>query len=540
MRLDARIHATYKPRVSFVSWQYALFLPLVALLYWRLSGRARIGLLLAASYTFYGVWDARFLALLLTSTCIDYFCGLAMVGQRVSLARVGGVALLPAVLLGYVGLYTEKSGVVDGWILFAAGCFPIVFTALYSALWSQSAERQRRAFLILSIVTNLVVLGFFKYFNFFAVSALSLCAQAGWNPGWVLPKIILPVAISFYTFQSIAYSVDIFRGKAEPVRDVVTFAAYLSFFPQLIAGPIERPNDLVPQFLKPAAWSIDDFHRGLRLILVGLFKKVFVADNCALLANFAFDPKTELNAPWALLGVLAFAFQIYGDFSGYTDIARGSARLLGFHLNMNFRFPYFARGPSEFWQRWHITLSSWFRDYVYIPLGGNRCGTPRMLFNLWLTMLLAGLWHGASWAFVLWGAYHGAVLILYRVVPPLRRLAESNEGASWRVPTSMAMMFAFTCVGWVLFRSHDLAQFAAWFSALGDWNAVAMEWVKPARWLALHVVPLLLLQAVAWKERDEVEFLHLPWVVRGVIYAVLFIAVTSSAIMDAEFIYFQF
>ncbi len=527
--------------MSFVSWQYALFLPLVALLYWRLTGRARIWLLLGASYTFYGVWDARFLALLLTSTCIDYFCGLAMVGQRERLTRVAMVAVLPLLSLGCVMLFTGKAASVSGWILLAAAGFPILFTALYTALWKQPADRQRRAFLVLSIVTNLVVLGFFKYFNFFADSALALAAQAGWNPGWVLPKIILPVAISFYTFQSIAYSVDIFRGKAEPVRDVVTFAAYLSFFPQLVAGPIERPNDLVPQFLKPATWSADDFHRGLRLILVGLFKKVFVADNCALLANYAFDSKTALNAPWALLGVLAFAFQIYGDFSGYTDLARGSARLLGFHLNMNFRFPYFARGPSEFWQRWHITLSSWFRDYVYIPLGGNRCGTPRMLFNLWLTMLLAGLWHGASWVFVLWGAYHGAVLILYRVAPPLRWLAESAEGPRWRVPAGMALMFAFTCIGWVLFRSRDLAQLTVWFTALGDWNsATALDWVKPACWLALHAAPLLLLQAATWKARDEVELLHLPWAARGVTYAVLFIAVASSAVSDVEFIYFQF
>ncbi len=527
--------------MSFVSWQYAIFLPLVALLYWRLAGRARIWLLLAASYTFYGVWDARFLALLLSSTCIDFFCGLAMVGRRESLARVAATSATPVVWLGGYALFTGTTAAVDGWILVAAGVFPMLFTCLYAALWSQPAQRQRRAFLLFSILSNLAVLGFFKYFNFFADSALALCTQAGWNPGWVLPKIILPVAISFYTFQSIAYSVDIYRGKAEPVRDVVTFAAYLSFFPQLIAGPIERPNDLVPQFVRPATWSAEEFHRGLRLILVGLFKKVFLADNCALLANHAFDSKTELNAPWVLLGVLAFAFQIYGDFSGYTDIARGSARLLGFHLNMNFRFPYFARGPSEFWQRWHVTLSSWFRDYVYIPLGGNRRGTPRMLFNLWLTMLLAGLWHGASWVFVLWGAYHGAVLVLYRVVPPLRRLAESGEGARWRVPASMALMFAFTCVGWVVFRSHDMAQLGAWFAALGAWESSDMiGWVKPAWWLALHVVPLLALQAATWKARDEAELLHLPWALRGVIYTVLFVAIASSAATDVEFIYFQF
>lgn len=229
MRLDASRHATYNRRVSFVSWQYALFLPLVVLLYWRLGGRARVWLLLAASYTFYGAWDARFLALLLASTTIDFFCGLAMVGQRETLLRVAATACMPVLWLGGCTLITQEAGQVDAWILGAAGCFPIVFTSLYAALWSQPVERQRCAFLVLSIVTNLAVLGFFKYFNFFAESALALGAQLGLDPGWTLPHIILPVAISFYTFQSIAYSVDIYRGKAGPVRDVVTFAVYLSF-----------------------------------------------------------------------------------------------------------------------------------------------------------------------------------------------------------------------------------------------------------------------------------------------------------------------
>ena len=531
--------------MAFTSWEYFFFLPAVALIYWRLPWRGRIWLLLGASYTFYGCWDARFLALLLTSTAIDYFCGLAIARERCSPAKVFAIACLPAVwIAGFPVLqqiFQQSSAApFNNWILGAAVVFPVLFTLLYVALWRSAAATQRRAFLLLSILTNLAILGFFKYFNFFADPALAFCARLGWEPGWTLPHIILPVAISFYTFQSIAYSVDIYRGKAEPVRDVVTFAAYLSFFPQLIAGPIERPNHLVPQFIKPLVWTMTDFHLGVRLILVGLFKKIFVADNCAVLANYAFDPKTILDAPWALLGVLAFAFQIYGDFSGYSDIARGSARLLGFQLSMNFRFPYFARGPSEFWQRWHITLSSWFRDYVYIPLGGNRHGTARTLFYLSVTMLLAGLWHGASGVFVLWGAFHGAILILYRVVPPLKQLSEAEEGRCWRVPVSMALMFAFVCVGWVFFRCKNVSQIAAWFGALGHWSSPMSSWVKPAYWLALHIVPLLLLQAATWKSRDEVEFLHLPWPVRGVIYAVLLITVATSAVTDVEFIYFKF
>ena len=527
--------------MSFVSWQYAFFLAAMVGLYWQLPWRGRIVLLLAGSYVFYGTWDARFLALLLASTTIDFFCGLAMVRERPGTLKVFFTASLPAIWLAGYTAVVQKTGAVDGWVMGAAAVFPVFFSALYQGLWRLPEARQRKAFLLLSILSNLGVLGFFKYFNFFAQSALALLDRLGWQPGWTLFHIILPVAVSFYTFQSISYSVDIYRGRSAPARDLLVFGAYLSFFPQLIAGPIERPNDLLPQFEKRLVWNPECFHRGLRLILIGLFKKVFVADNCALLANHAFDPQTPLNAPWALLGVVAFAFQIYGDFSGYTDIARGSARLLGIQLNRNFYFPYFARGPSDFWQRWHVTLSSWFRDYVYIPLGGNRGSAGATLRNLWLTMLLAGLWHGASWTYVLWGAYHGALLVLYRVVPPLNRLERAEDRSAGSVAFSVALMFGFTLVGWVIFRCHDLAQLSGWFAALGRWQAAgAVAWLKPAGWLLVHSLPLLILQAVAWKSRDEVEFAQIPWVARGVVYAVLFLMVTTSFTTEVEFIYFQF
>jgi D-alanyl-lipoteichoic acid acyltransferase DltB (MBOAT superfamily) len=545
--------------VSFTSWQYPLFLLGVVLLYWRLPLRGRLTLLLAASYLFYGVWDVRFLALLLTSTCIDYYCGRAIVGERVPIKQVFAAAVLPLLWLGGCAAFTDKSGAVQAWIIGAAAAFPLLFTGLYMALWHKPEAAQRRAFLLLSILTNLAVLGFFKYFNFFAGSLLSLAGQAGFALGWTLPTIILPVAISFYTFQSIAYSVDIYRGKAQPARDLLTFGAYLSFFPQLVAGPIERPNDLLPQFTKAAEFAWEHIHRGLRLLLIGLFKKVFVADNCALLANHVFNGQAELNAPWAVLGVVAFAFQIYGDFSGYTDLARGSARVLGIHLNSNFRFPYAARGPSDFWTRWHITLSAWFRDYVYIPLGGNRAGTARTLGNLWIAMLLAGLWHGASWIFVLWGAYHAALLTLYRLVPWLRNLEAASHsperagdtsspspppgeraGVRGQATCAMAVMFAFTLVGWAIFRAPNLAVLGNWFGAFAHWSPVADAWVKPACWLALHAVPLLLLQWATRHARDEVEIPDWPGPARGLAFVVLFLAIASSAVSEQEFIYFQF
>jgi D-alanyl-lipoteichoic acid acyltransferase DltB (MBOAT superfamily) len=526
-------------RVSFVSWQYALFLPAIVLLYWQLPWRGRIFLLLAGSYFFYGMWDARFLALLLTTTVVDFFGVLAVAGRKKSAIVVIGIGLLPlGWLLGCSAFYSVQRTVAEG-IIFAAAVFPIVYGTLYHLLWRLPVERQRRAFLLLSLGSNLGALGFFKYFNFFAGSLAALLAKLGWNPGWTLLHVILPIGISFYTFQSISYAVDAYRGVAKPSEDFFTFAAFVSFFPQLVSGPIERRNDLLPQLEKPAKFEIADIHFGLRLILTGLFKKIFVADNCALLANYAFDPKTILNGQWALLGVLAFAFQIYGDFSGYTDIARGSARLLGIRLNRNFNFPYFAASPSDFWRRWHMTLSFWFRDYVYIPLGGNRHGALKTLRNLWVTMLLAGLWHGANWTFVMWGGYYAALLTLYHAVPGLNRLAEPEKNPRWKIIFGAALMFAFTLVGWAIFRSKNPGQLAGWFAAFGNWNAT-VDWTRPFYWWLLHVVPLLLLQIASWKSRDEVEFAWLSWPLRGLVYTILFLLVASSVAPDVEFIYFQF
>jgi len=526
--------------VSFISWQYALFLPAVMLLYWQLPWRGRIFLLLAASYSFYGAWDARFLALLLTTTVVDYFGALAIAGRRQSALKITCIGLLPlAWLLGCSAFYSAHA-VVEKWILIAAAIFPLVYGALYHLLWRLPVEKQRRGFLILSLCSNLSALGFFKYFNFFAGSLESLLAQVGWNPGWTLLHVILPIGISFYTFQSISYAVDVYRGVAKPSEDFFTFAAFVSFFPQLVSGPIERCNDLLPQLQTPARFDVANLHRGLQLILIGLFKKIFVADNCALLTNYVFAPKTHLNGQWALLGVLAFAFQIYGDFSGYTDIARGSARLLGIHLNRNFNFPYYAASPSDFWRRWHMTLSFWFRDYVYIPLGGSRRGLLKTFRNLWITLLLAGLWHGANWTFVLWGGYYAALLTLYHGTPGLRRLAKPEENPRWRLIAGTVLMFAFTLVGWAIFRSDNLQQLLGWFTAFVHWNKGTVDWLHPFYWLLFHVLPLLLLQALTWKSRDEAEVNWIPWPIRGVAYTLLFLLVASSVAPDVEFIYFQF
>lgn len=527
--------------MSFISWEFALFLPLVFALYWQLPHRGRILLLFAASYVFYGWWDARFLALLLVSTSTDFFCARAISGERVGLPNLLRIGLLPLIWLSACKFIGTAQGNISTQSLMAVGVFPFAFAAIHEMLWKQSDARRGKAFLCLSLVINLGLLGFFKYFNFFADSAVQALAGLGLQTNWSTLHIILPVGISFYTFQTLSYTVDVFRGHMKPERDFITYATYLSFFPQLVAGPIERSVDLLPQLQRPAVWETPMFHRGLRLILIGLFKKVFVADNCALLAGYAFNPEAKLNGPWALLGVVAFAFQIYGDFSGYSDIARGSARLLGIHLSHNFHFPYFATGPSDFWQRWHITLSSWFRDYVYIPLGGNRGSTASTLRNLVLTMGLAGLWHGANWTFVVWGLYHGLLLVIYRMIKPLKSLEQTRNAGFSMQAVAMLVMFGFTLIGWAIFSSKSLAHLGSWFAALASWNLVDIQAIlKPTGWLLLHAAPLVLLQLATWKHRDEVEVAHWHWVGRGVVYALLFLTVATSSVRDVVFIYFQF
>lgn len=523
--------------MSFVSWQYPLFLLGFWLLYWQLPRRPRLGWLLVASYAFYACWDWRFLALIFTTTAVDYLCALGIAGDRRPLGQVLLLALLTPAWLTLVYLW-PRGGLPGGALLI---CFAVslAFVSIYRLLWTLPPARRQRGFLQLSLTICLAVLFFFKYCNFFLDSATSLLRLLGWQPHLPSLQILLPVGLSFYTFQSLGYVIDVYRGQGPVCRDFLVFAVYDAFFPQLVAGPIERGRTLLPQLYETRTFSLADAAAGLPLILVGYFKKVFVADNCALLANHVFETETQLTAPWAILGVLAFAAQIYGDFSGYTDIARGSARLLGIDLMENFRFPYLATNPSDFWRRWHISLSTWFRDYVYIPLGGNRNGSWQTARNLFLTLLLAGLWHGAAWTFVLWGAYHGLLLILYRFGPlaPLnRREFATRRGRAGAV----GLMFLLTLGGWAIFRSPDLPRLGAWLAAFSVWQTGGLPWPGPAVWLALHILPLLGLQWLTRREQAEARLGHLAWPLRGLVYAGLLLLIGSSAAHDQEFIYFQF
>ena len=524
--------------MSFLSWQFPFFLLGFVLVYWRLPHRPRLWWLLLGSYLFYACWDGRFLALVFTTTAVDYLCARGIAGDRLDWPPLLAIASLPlAWLAALAGLWPAAA--VDFSVLAAAGGATALFLAAYTAMWRLAPAARRRGFLLLSLGFCLAILAFFKYCNFFLTSTAQVLAWLGLAPDWPTLAIILPVGISFYTFQSLGYVIDVYRGEGPLCRDFLTFAVFDAFFPQMVAGPIERGRTLLPQLEAERRFQAADLHEGLGRLVVGFFKKVYVADNCALLANYVFTPGAVLNAPWAILGGVAFAFQIYGDFSGYTDIARGAAKMLGVELVPNFRFPYLARNPSDFWSRWHISLSTWFRDYVYIPLGGNRGTSWQTARNLLLTLLLAGLWHGAAWTFVVWGAYHGVPLLLYRFGPLtiLNRRRYDSPGLS---VVALAVMAVFTVVGWAIFRSPTLGHFWTWLTALSDWGGAALPWRGSLVWLALHLAPLILLQVLTRQAGDETALAATPWPARGVLYLVLFLLVASSTAYDQEFIYFQF
>jgi alginate O-acetyltransferase complex protein AlgI len=471
----------------FNSLHFIWFFIVVYGAYRLLPHRAQNWLLLAASYYFYAAWDWRFLGLLLASTLVDYSCGLG-------LARV-------------------------------------------------SSPARRRAILIGSIGFNLTLLGFFKYFNFFADNLHGLFAQLGWQVDFVTLRVLLPVGISFYTFVTMSYVIDVYRREIPATRDLLDFAVFVAFFPHLVAGPILRASNLLSQIDAPRRITRDQVRDGAWLIAWGYFQKVFVADNLAGLANAVFDPGASLAGINVLLGVYAFAFQIYGDFAGYSNIARGTSKLMGIELIENFRFPYFVRTPQEFWRNWHISLSTWLRDYLYIPLGGGRGSAWQTRRNLFLTMALGGLWHGAAWTFVIWGVYQGLLLILYRAAARVRAVRQFVEG---RAPLAMilswALMFHLTCYGWLVFRSRSAGQIADLTSRLFmNFAPAAIDVERLLVPLLLYTTPLLVVHACeAWFD-DLLVVPRLPVGVRYSIYAATFyLTMLFGNFGGAEFIYFQF
>jgi len=402
--------------------------------------------------------------------------------------------------------------------------------------------RRRRALITTSVVVQLGILGFFKYAGFFSESLQGLLGRFGIALPRLALDVVLPVGVSFYTFQSLSYTIDVYRGRIGPARNFLDFALYTAFFPQLVAGPIERAGHLLPQIFERRTLTGEAIGTGAWLVLWGLFKKVVIADNLASLVDAVYDPASHPTGVEVLLASYAFAVQIYCDFSGYTDVARGTARLLGFDLLLNFNLPYFATSPADFWRRWHISLSSWLRDYLYIPLGGNRGSAWATYRNLGITMLLGGLWHGAAWTYVIWGAYHGALLMVHRALRPL--LAAITPRSPWGhtlwTATSIAVTFHLVCLGWVVFRAHSLPDLLRLLETLVGSHAtgLARAWLVP---LALLIAPLALIQLAQAISRNLMVVLRWPFAARVATYAALALAIVLvGEDFGAPFIYFQF
>jgi alginate O-acetyltransferase complex protein AlgI len=478
----------------FNSTQFLLFFAVFYCIYLivRRHVKLRNIVLLIGSYVFYGTWNWHFLGLIIFSTLVDY-----NVGKRLARYDVD----------------TPEHQVI------------------------------RKRLLWLSVVSNIGVLALFKYFNFFADSFVDLSQLIGLQVNPITLDVLLPIGISFYTFQTLSYTFDVYRGQLKAIDSLLDFATFVAFFPQLVAGPIERASNLLPQIQSRLPIQPHQLHAGLYLILWGLFQKTVVADNAALIVTLIFDNNQSTGLE-VLIAILAFTFQIYGDFSGYTDIARGVAKLLGFELMVNFRLPYFSLNPSDFWNRWHISLSTWLRDYLYIPLGGNRMGRIKTYRNLMITMVLGGLWHGAAWNFVIWGFYHGVILILYRLFErkPMHRDPWSGNYNYLIVILKMLLMFGLTLLGWFIFRLQSFEQVTWMVQALLDMNMSVTNYIgrlfTVLRW---HLVILLVFNLWQYRRRNLLIVLHQHWAIQILIYCFLLTwMVAFGARFSVEFIYFQF
>ena len=555
----------------FNSITFAIFFTIVFGLYWLLRRTYRLqnALLLVASYLFYGWWDVRFLVLIVISTVVSYYSSLSIdkrqvtVGQRL---RASGLIIFAAIAflgLRWSAMALTFSGRMPSlrvdlepflagfsefrWTILTIFLVTVLVNVAHPFLQSVAVGRRRKVLLGFSVVTNLTILGFFKYYNFF-VDNFSYLAESifGHTPNTLILNVVLPVGISFFTFQTMSYAIDVYRGKMTASPSLVDVAVYVSFFPQLVAGPIERGKHLLPQFQRPRTIDSEGFRDGVWLIAWGLYKKVVVADNMALIVNNVFGPYDNFSSMMAvpedgmrvLVAIYAFAFQIYCDFSGYSDIARGTAKLLGFDIMLNFNLPYFSRSPSEFWHRWHMSLSTWLRDYLYIPLGGNRGGTYKTYRNLIITMLLGGLWHGAAWTFVLWGAFHGAVLVVYRVLAPN---ADRQRPKWWLGVIQGVIMFHIVCLGWLIFRAQNLTTIGIFLRSIllhPHWSPEAIECFRGLMFYSWFLILFQVVQGLSGKLSPIARW---PWFARLNVWVLLIVSLISLAVKDGqEFIYFAF
>ncbi len=462
----------------FNSLAFLCFLPAVLIGVGFLPGTWRNRFLLAAGYVFYGSWDWRFLCLLWLSTIIDFTAG--------------------------------------------------------RLIYSARDVRTRKLVLIASLSANLTILGFFKYCNFFVGSAVGLLHALGLHASAPMLSIVLPIGISFYTFQSMSYVIDVYRNEIKPAKRLWDYAVYVAYFPQLVAGPIERAGHLLPQIIAPARVTAERINTGLLLMLLGFTKKTLIADLLAPEVDRIFADPRHMSSGMLLRGAYFFTFQIYCDFSGYTDIARGVSELLGIRLRLNFDQPYLAQSITEFWRRWHMSLSAWLRDYLYIPLGGNRSGDWATYRNLMLTMLIGGLWHGASWTFVVWGGLHGVYLSVERMLG-IRATSAATRSVAFRVGRTL-LTFHLVVLAWIVFRAPDFATAFHYLTGLA--RLTHLSAVGP--WPVIVAAAILIIDLPQSISGDHVVFLRLPWWVQSPAYAVLCFAMLLYGGGEVPFIYFQF
>ncbi len=485
----------------FNSIDFAIFLPIVFLLYWFVTNRnlkLQNALIVAASYLFYGWWDWRFLSLILFSTLVDYSIG---------------------VLLSTV-----------------------------------ENQKKRKILLWTSILVNLGFLGFFKYYNFFLDNFVSAFTLFGAEIHANSLNIILPVGISFYTFQTMSYTIDVYQRKLEPTKDFIAFTAFVSFFPQLVAGPIERASNLLPQFYVPRTFDYAKAVDGMRQILWGLFKKIVIADNCAEYANMIFNHSADYSGSTLVLGAIFFTFQIYGDFSGYSDIAIGTSRLFGFNLLQNFNFPYFSRDIAEFWRRWHISLNTWFRDYLYIPLGGSRGGTWHKVRNTFVIFIVSGFWHGANWTFIAWGAlnavYFLPVLLANKNRKNLGTVAQGKMLPTIKELFSMLITFGMTVIAWIFFRANDIGHAVSYIHSMlaglvqKSYNVETYHFIKDkiGYIILLLIVGFVVFEWIGREDQYAIARFGSKWhkSLRWAMYYGMIIMIYWFSGKEQQFIYFQF
>lgn len=480
----------------FNSIDFAIFLPIVFLLYWFVTNKnlkLQNLLIVVASYVFYGWWDWRFLSLIVFSTVVDY-----TVGRQ---------------------LRTEEN------------------------------QLKRKILLWTSILVNLGFLGFFKYYNFFLDNFITAFSFFGQEIQGNSLNIILPVGISFYTFQTLSYTIDVYKRKLEPTKDFIAFSAFVSFFPQLVAGPIERATNLLPQFYNKRTFDYSKAVDGMRQILWGLFKKIVIADNCAEFANQIFNNSADMNGSTLVLGALFFTFQIYGDFSGYSDIAIGTSRLFGFDLMRNFNFPYFSRDIAEFWRRWHISLSTWFRDYLYIPLGGSHGGTWMKVRNTFIIFIVSGFWHGANWTFIVWGAlnaiYFLPLLLTKNNRNNLETIAQGKFFPSIKEFSFMLLTFGLTVFAWIFFRAENIGHAISYISEILSPSLFSIPKFAGMANALTTIILVAIFVLVEWKGREgqyAISHLGIKWKrpIRYAMYYAIIIAIFWFGGKEQQFIYFQF